>query len=153
MSKNTSKISEATEPEVLSKLISNFMMSTDDVVKQIKGKSRIVFQGFGKEVSKNFKDAIKKIGGTAEDATNLIDDATKFRTTAALLKDAILKGGNIQTGAKEFNTIMNDRVLNYLSSDYKFFDMDKGFWNKFKPLKEAKDDVVKIFERNAKANL
>ena len=153
MSKNTSKLSEATEPEVLSKLVADFMMGTGDVVKKIKGKNRILFQGFTKESSKRFKDAIKKIGGTAEDATNLIDDATKFRTSAALLKDSILKGKNINVGIKEFNDIMNDRALNYLSSDYKFFDMDKGFWNKFKPLKEAKDDVVKIFERNAKANL
>ena len=153
MSKNTSKISEATEPEVLSKVIADFMMGTGDVVKKIKGKSKISFEGFNKEIVKKFKETIKTFGGTADDAANLIDDAVTFRTTAALLKDSILKGGNINKGIKEFNEIMNDRVLKALSSDYKFFDMDKGFWNKFKPAKEIKDAVVKIFERNAKANL
>jgi len=55
-------------------------MSTKDAIKKIKGKNRIVFEGFNKQIVKNFSDSIKKIGGTTEDVSNLIDNATTFRT-------------------------------------------------------------------------
>ena len=153
MTINTVKINQSIEPEVLSKTLANFMMATKDVVKKIKGKNKIVFEGFNRQVVKNFTDSIKKIGGTTDDVTNLIDDATKFRSTVAQMKDVLFKGGNINVGIKEFNDLMFDRGYKYLLNDYKIFDMNTGFVHKFKPTNEIRQEVAKVFERNIKANL
>ena len=153
MTINTTKINQAIEPEILSKTIADFMMSTKDAVKKIKGKNRIVFEGFNKQIVKNFSDSIKKIGGTTEDVSNLIDNATTFRSKVSLMKNKLFDGGNINVDINSFNNLMFDRSYKYLVNDYKIFDMNMGFVTKFKPTNEIRKEVAAIFERNAKANL
>jgi len=46
MSINTKKVNQSIEPEVLSRTIADFMMTTKDAVKKIKGKNKIAFEGF-----------------------------------------------------------------------------------------------------------
>ena len=133
MTINTTKINQAIEPEILSKTIADFMMSTKDAVKKIKGKNRIVFEGFNKQIVKNFSDSIKKIGGTTEDVSNLIDNATTFRSKVSLMKNKLFDGGNINVDINSFNNLMFDRSYKYLVNDYKIFDMNMGFVTKFKP--------------------
>ena len=106
MTINTTKINQAIEPEILSKTIADFMMSTKDAVKKIKGKNRIVFEGFNKQIVKNFSDSIKKIGGTTEDVSNLIDNATTFRSKVSLMKNKLFDGGNINVDINSFNNLM-----------------------------------------------
>ena len=96
-------------------------------------KNKIVFEGFNSQVSKNFIASIKKIGGTTKDASNLIDDAAKFRIKVAEMKNVLFEGGNINVGVKEFNDLMFERSYKYLLNDYKIFDMNMGFVTKFKP--------------------
>ena len=153
MTINTVKVNQSLEPELLSKTIADFMMSTKDAIKTIKGKKKIVFEGFNKQVVKTFNDSIKKIGGTAEDVNNLIDNATTFRTKISQMKNKLFDGGNINVGMESFNDLMFERGYKYLVNDYKIFDMNMGFVTKFKPTNEIRKEVAKIFERNAKANL
>ena len=146
---NTAKLNQALEPEVLSRTIANFIMATKDGIR----KNKIVFEGFNSQVSKNFIASIKKIGGTTKDASNLIDDAAKFRIKVAEMKNVLFEGGNINVGVKEFNDLMFERSYKYLLNDYKIFDMNMGFVTKFKPTNEIRQEVSKIFERNIRANL
>ena len=150
---NSAKLNQTLKPELLSKTIANFTMATKDGVRKIKGQNKIVFEGFNKQIAKNFSDSIKKIGGTTKDVSNLIDDATKFRTKVAAMKNTLFEGGNINVGLKNFNDLMFDRTYKYLLNDYKIFDMNMGFVTKFKPTNEIRQEVSRIFERNIRANL
>ena len=59
ISKSTMKGAEALEnPNALSSMVSDFMLSTDDVIKA----NKIVFNGFEPSVLNNFKNSLKKIG-------------------------------------------------------------------------------------------
>ena len=71
MSINTKKVNQSIEPEVLSRTIADFMMTTKDAVKKIKGKNKIAFEGFNKEAVKTFSESMKKIGATKDDVSNL----------------------------------------------------------------------------------
>lgn len=153
MSINTKKVNQSIEPEVLSRTIADFMMTTKDAVKKIKGKNKIVFEGFNKEAVKIFSESMKKIGATKDDVSNLIDNATTFRNKVVKMKNTLFEGGNINTGLKDFNDLMFERGYKYLANDYKIFDKNMGFVHKFKPTNELRKDVARIFERNAKANL
>ena len=148
ISKQTKKASEAIEPETLSKMMSEFMLTTPDSVIN----KKIVFNGFSKESTKAFSESMKKIGVSNFAIDKIIADADLFRRTIADLKQAVLSGKNVNVGTKEFNKIMNERTSNFLSSDYKIFDGNKGFLNGYKPTLETKREVADVFARYAKAN-
>ena len=147
ISKETKRASEAIEPETLSKMMSEFMLTTPDSVV----KNKIVFNGFSKESTKSFTESMKKIGVSDFNIDKIISDADLFRRTIADLKQAVLSGKNVNVGSKEFNKIMNDRTQNFLSSDYKIFDANKGFLNGYKPTLETKKEVADVFARYSKA--
>ena len=149
ISKNTQNVATATDATTASRMISEFMLKTKDVVK----KGEIFFDGFNKKVLQDFTASMKKLGIDDDIINKVISDATKFRIQVANMKSAILKGGNIKGGAEEFNTIITNRVNNFLGVDYKIVDFNKGrLIDGFKPTAEMKDEVAKVIQRYNQAN-
>ena len=149
ISKNTQNVATATDASTASRMISEFMLKTKDSVRN----GKIFFDGFNKKVVQDFTAAMKKIGIEDNIINKVIDDSVQFRTQVANMKSAILKGGNIKAGAEEFNTIITNRVNNFLGVDYKIVDFNKGrIIDGFKPTAEIKDEVAKIIQRYNKEN-
>jgi hypothetical protein len=149
ISKNSTRASEAIQsPEQLSKLFSNFILSTDDIVK----KSNIVFPGFSKASLTSFRNAMKKLGVKQNSIDDLITDAFNFRNTASALKNTINKNKNVNVATSELNQILNDRVKYNLAADYKIFDKNMGLFDGFKPSLSAKEEVARIIQRYHKTN-
>jgi hypothetical protein len=144
ISKNTQGVATATDAATASQMIATFMLKTKDTVKN----GRIFFNGFNEKILKDFKTSMKKLG-IGDDLTNkVIGDSAKFRVFVANLKDAVLKGGNINRGADDFNTLITDRVNNFLGVDYKIVDFNRGkLIDGFKPTAEVKDEVAKVIQR------
>jgi hypothetical protein len=144
ISKNTQKVATATDAATASKMISEFMLKTKDAVKN----GEIFFNGFNKKVLTDFTTSMKKLGIDDNIINKVVGDVSKFRVTVANMKSAILKGGNINKGADEFNTIMTNKVNNFLGVDYKIVDFNKGrIINGFKPTAEVKDEVAQVIMR------
>ena len=149
ISKNSTRASEAIQsPDQLSKVFSNFILSTDDIVK----KSNIVFPGFSKASLTSFRNAMKKLGVKQNSIDDLITDAFNFRNTASALKNTINKNKNVNVATSELNQILNDRVKYNLAADYKIFDKNMGLFDGFKPSLSAKEEVARIIQRYHKTN-
>ena len=149
ISKNSSNASEAIQdPNTLSKLFANFLLSTDDIVK----KRNIVFPGFDTKSLNAFKKAMNDLGVNKNSIDDLITDGINFRNTTAMLKNTIAQNKNVNVATKELNQILNDRVKNNLATDYKIFDMNTGLIDGFKPTHAAKGDVAKIVQKYHKMN-
>jgi hypothetical protein len=129
-------------------LFSNFILSTDDIVK----KSNIVFPGFSKASLTSFRNAMKKLGVKQNSIDDLITDAFNFRNTASALKNTINKNKNVNVATSELNQILNDRVKYNLAADYKIFDKNMGLFDGFKPSLSAKEEVARIIQRYHKTN-
>ncbi|MBY9022008.1 MAG: hypothetical protein KGD67_13225, partial [Candidatus Lokiarchaeota archaeon] len=120
------------------------MLKTKDTVKN----GRIFFNGFNEKILKDFTTSMKKLGIGDDLINKVIGDSAKFRVFAANLKDAVLKGGNLNRGADDFNTLITDRVNNFLGVDYKIVDFNRGkLIDGFKPTAEVKDEVAKVIQR------
>jgi len=144
ISRNSTKASEAIQnPLQLSELFSNFLLSTDDIVR----KGRIVFKGFSDKSLKAFRKSMDELGVNKNSIDDLISDGVEFRTIAAALKNTIAQGKNLKVATEELNTILNNRVKYNLGADYKIFDMNMGLFDGFKPTLGAKEDVAKIIQR------
>jgi len=144
ISRNSTKASEAIQnPLQLSELFSNFLLSTDDIVR----KGRIVFKGFSDKSLKAFRKSMDELGVNKNSIDDLINDGVEFRTIAASLKNTIAQGKNLKVATEELNTILNNRVKYNLGADYKIFDMNMGLFDGFKPTLGAKEDVAKIIQR------
>jgi len=149
ISKTTVKGAEALEnPNALSSMVSDFMLSTDDIIKS----NKIVFNGFGEKVLNNFRTSLKKIGVDNKVINNIIDDAVAFRQTAAGLKNMIAANKNVNVAIKEFNNILSERAKNVLATSYKMVDLNKGLLSGYKPTLETKEQVAKILQRYARNN-
>ena len=149
ISKNSTRASEAIQnPRQLSEMFSNFILSTDDIVK----KNNIVFAGFSKKSLTAFRNAMKKLGVGESSIDDLVTDAFNFRTTAAVLKNTINKNKNVNVATKELNEILNNRVKYNLGADYKIFDMNMGLYDGFKPTLAAKEQVARIIQKYHKRN-
>jgi hypothetical protein len=148
ISKTSGKAAQAVDDNTVSQMLARFIMSSKDVVK----KGKIAFEGFTPKVLKDFTESMKKIGIASKDISKMVDDAIDFRSRSAELKREILSGGNINVGASKFNDILDDRIRNFLSYDYKIFDKNVGWFTGFKPTQDMKDQVAKVFQRYARAN-
>lgn len=149
ISKNSSGASEAIQdPNTLSKLFANFLLSTDDIVK----KRNIVFPGFDTKSLNAFKKAMNDLGVNKNSIDDLISDGINFRNTTAMLKNTVAQNKNVNVATSELNQILNDRVKNNLATDYKIFDMNTGLIDGFKPTHAAKGDVAKIVQKYHKLN-
>ena len=150
ISKETSGAALAVkDPDAFSKVISEFMFkSTDDVVK---GKS-IAFPGFSTKALNTFKQSMDKLGVPKKSLNKIINDATDFRNTSAGLKSLISASKNVVVGTEKLNKILNERVKNVLSVDYKMIDDNRGIFNGYRPTAESIEEVSQILQRYAKAN-
>ena len=150
ISKETSGAALAVkDPDAFSKVISEFMFkSTDDVVK---GKS-IAFPGFSTKALNTFRQSMDKLGVAKKSLNKIVEDATAFRNTTAGLKSLISASKNVVVGTEKLNKILNERIRNQLSVDYKMLDDNRGIFNGYRPIAENIKEVSKILQRYAKAN-
>ena len=150
ISKETSGAALAVkDPDAFSKVISEFMFkSTDDVVK---GKS-IAFPGFSTKALNTFRQSMDKLGVAKKSLNKIVEDATAFRNTTAGLKSLISASKNVVVGTEKLNKILNERVKNVLSVDYKMLDDNRGIFNGYRPIAENIKEVSQILQRYAKAN-
>jgi hypothetical protein len=150
ISKETSGAALAVkDPEAFSKVISEFMFkSTDDVLT----KNNIIFPGFAKKGIKTFTESLDKLGVPKKSINKVISDATAFRETTAKLKNLIAASKNVTVGKEKLNKILNERVKNILSVDYKIIDDNRGLFNGFRPAAEDITRVANILKRYARDN-
>ena len=150
ISKETSGAALAVkDPDAFSKVVSEFMFkSTDDVVT----KNKIIFPGFSKTGVKTFTDSLNKLGVSKKSINKIMSDATSFRETAAGLKDLIAASKNVTVGKDKLNKILNERVKDILSVDYKIIDDNRGLFNGFRPAAEDIKVVSNILKRYARDN-
>jgi len=150
ISKETSGAALAVkDPDAFSKTISEFLFkSTDDVVT----KNKIIFPGFAKPSIKAFTDSLNKLGVPKKSVNKIISDASSFRETAAGLKQLIAASKNVVTSTKKLNNILNERVKNTLSVDYRILDDNRGLFNGYRPTAESIEEVAKVLQRYARTN-
>ena len=150
ISKETSGAALAVkDPDAFSKVISEFMFkSTDDVAK---GKS-IAFPGFSTKALNTFRQSMDKLGVSKKSLNKIVEDATAFRNSAAGLKSLISASKNVVVGTEKLNKILNERIRNQLSVDYKMLDDNRGIFNGYRPIAENIKEVSQILQRYAKAN-
>ena len=150
ISKETSGAAQALkDPDTFSKIVSEFMFkSTDDVVT----KNKIIFPGFSKQGTKKFTESLDKLGVSKSSVNKIVSDSTAFRNTAAGLKDLIAASKNVTVGKEKLNKILNERVKNILSVDYKIIDDNRGLFNGFRPAAEDIKKVANILKRYARDN-
>ena len=150
ISKETSGAALAVkDPDAFSKTISEFMFkSTDDVVT----KNNIIFPGFSKSSVKAFTESLDKLGVSKKSINKIMSDASAFRETAAGLKNLVGASKNVIVSKNKLNQILNERVKNTLSVDYRILDDNRGLFNGFRPAAEDIKNVSQILQRYARNN-
>jgi chorismate mutase len=136
------------DPEAMSKIVSDFMFTTDDIVK----KKNILFPGFNQKSTTAFKAALEKLGVPKNSINKIISDATTFRETSASLKNLIGASKNVFAGVNKLNSVLNERLKNVLAVDYRLVDENAGLFNQYKPIAEDIERVAKVLQRYAKNN-
>ena len=136
------------DPEAMSKIVSDFMFTTDDIVK----KKNILFPGFNQKSTTAFKTALEKLGVPKNSINKIISDATTFRETSASLKNLIGASKNVFAGVNKLNSVLNERLKNVLAVDYRLVDENAGLFNQYKPIAEDIEKVAKVLQRYAKNN-
>ena len=115
---------------------------------------RVVGQGFSPKSLNAFMKTLTedlKIG--TDDAVALVDELANVHGSWAEFLNTVHQGDNLNVGIKQFTDLMNDRIRNTLSSEYKIFSESS-----LKPIdqypasKDVKASVAEIFRANAKAN-
>jgi hypothetical protein len=56
------------------------------------------------------------------------------------------------SGTEKLNKILNERIKNQLSVDYKMLDDNRGLFNGYRPTAESIEEVTKVLQRYAKNN-
>ena len=136
-------------PEVISKALAKLVTSGDDIVKN----NKIYFNGFKNTDLEKFYKSMDNLGVGEKAAENLSGTLANIRHSFVGFKNSILRGNNINVAPKEFNDLMMDRFVNNLSTDFRIFtDQTILPINAFKPTREVKEEVARIFQRHAKAN-
>ena len=149
ISKETSGAAQAIkDPDAMSKIISEFMFGVDDVVKA----KQISFPGFNATIRTKLTETLGKLGVSKSSVNNIVRDATEFRKTAAGLKNLIGASKSVTTSTEKLNKILNERIKNVLSVDYKIIDDNTGIFNGYVPTAENIKEVAGILQRYARNN-
>ena len=140
-------------PDAISTVLADFMMLGKQTIKNIKGKPKIVFEGFDPKIVNGFVESMKKLGLNNVQSSGLINEITKFRKAQTLFLNEIAAGKNLNIGIKDLNDIMLRRFKNFTSNDYKALE-PSGFFGLqgYKPTKDTIDEVAKIFQRYYRQN-
>ncbi len=88
-----------------------------------------------------------------DDATALMDEFFNVQQTWADFMNIIYKGKNVNVAKNEFVKLMNDRIKNSLSTEFKIFkDGAVRPIDGYAPAASIKNEVAQIFIRAAKEN-
>ena len=115
---------------------------------------RVVVKGFdSKSINKFYDTLTKKLNIPEKDALKLIDELSNVHGSWAEFLNNIVKGGNLNIATKEFVAMMNDRIKNTLSAQYKIFkEGSLRPVDEYAVASDIRDEVAEIFMRNAVAN-
>ena len=118
-----------------------------------KGKN-IIPQGFSvKDTNEFMKTMTKDLQINTDDAVDLMNQFFNVQKTWADFLNVIYKGGNVNVNKNEFVTLMNERINESLSTEFKIFgDKSVRAIDEFAPAADVKRQVVEIFKRSATAN-
>jgi len=117
-------------------------------------KGKIIAQGYStKTINEFMKTMTKDLKINPDDAVALIDEFYNVQKTWADFLNTIYKGKTVNVSKNEFTQIINDRIKNSLSLEFKIFgDKSLKAVDEFAPAASVKDQVANIFMRSAKEN-
>jgi len=112
---------------------------------------KVVPGSFSRESLNKFYTALTKdLKVSSDEALNLIDELSNVHGSWAEFLNNIVRGKNLNVATKEFVNIMNERIRTTLSNQYKIFgDNALRPINEYKIADEIRDQVAKIFQRQA----
>ena len=152
------QISKVTQPasnasgltDEISKVITKALQQGQFIAR----KGKILPRGYTRETSERlFKALTKDLKVPQKNALELMNSMTKVQESWATFLNTIFKGGNVNVGVKKFADLMNDRIQNVLSSEYKIFrDPAVGVIDQYAPAASVKKQVRDIFIKNAAEN-
>ena len=151
ISKNTQTASNASGlTDDIAKLVTKALQQGQFTA--LKGKIRPA--GYTRQTSERFFKALTKdLKVPKKDALDLMEAMTNVQTSWANFLNTVFKGGNVNVGAKTFANLMNNRIQNVLSTEYKIFkDPAVGVIDQYTPAASVKKQVRDIFIRNAAEN-
>ena len=117
-------------------------------------KGKIIAQGYSTKVINEFmKTMTKDLKIASDDAVALMDEFFNVQQTWADFMNIIYKGKNVNVNKNEFTKLMNDRIKNSLSTEFKIFkDGSVRPIDGYAPSASVKNEVAQIFIRAAKEN-
>ena len=117
-------------------------------------KGKIVAQGYSTRVINDFmKTMTQDLKIASDDAVALIDEFYNVQKTWADFLNIIYKGRNVNVTKNQFVDIINDRIRDSLSTEFKIFgDRSVRAIDEFAPAASIKNKVAQVFIRSAKAN-
>jgi len=117
-------------------------------------KGKIIAQGYSTKVINEFmKTMTKDLKINPDDAVALIDEFYNVQKTWADFMNIIYKGQNINVAKNEFVNLMNDRIRNSLSTEFKIFgDKSVRAIDGYAPSSSIRNEVAQVFIRAAKEN-
>jgi hypothetical protein len=118
----------------------------------VKG-NKVSVRGFDKKSLDAFYQSMEKLKIPAKEIENIVGEMSNVHGFWAQYLNTIAKGGNLNVSLKEFVKLINQRIGDSLSTEYKIFK-DSGLSpvDGYIVSREIKDEVAKIFQRNATAN-
>jgi len=115
---------------------------------------KIVVRGFDERSLKSFYKSMEQLKIPKNEIDNIVGEMRNIHQYWAQYLNTIAKGGNLhpEIGLKGLVKIMNERIGDTLSTEYKIFK-DNGLSpvDGYIVSREIKDEVAKIFQRNATA--
>ena len=134
--------------------LSNLIVDTIKEGKLGVKNGKVVVKGFdSKSINKFYETMTKKLNIPEKDALRLIDELSNVHGSWAEFLNNIVKGGNLNIATKEFVVMMNDRIKNTLSAQYKIFkEGSLRPIDEYAVASDIRDEVAEIFIRNAVAN-
>ena len=108
---------------------------------------KLIVKGFDSATLNSvFKTFIKDLKIPKDDAIALIDELLDVHKFWAEFGNTILQGKNVNVGVKEFARLLNERIRNVLTTEYRIFK-DNGLIpvNEYSVSRGIKDEVAEIF--------
>jgi len=115
--------------------------------------NKVNVRGFDKKSLETFYKSMEKLKIPAKEIENIVREMSEIHGYWAQYLNHIVKGGNLNVSLKEFVKLINQRIGDSLSTEYKIFK-DNGLSpvDGYIVSRQIKDEVAKIFQKNAAAN-
>jgi hypothetical protein len=118
----------------------------------VKG-NKISVRGFDTKSLEAFYKSMAKLKIPKEEVDNIVREMSNVHGYWAQYLNTIVKGKNLNVTLKEFANLINQRIGDSLSTEYKIFkDAGLSPIDGYIVSREIKDEVAHIFQRNALAN-